>query len=82
MGVHDKENHVLLHPEFFNITALQEGHILINAEEQNILKKIKECKVYDNSVASAIVELHQKVMMQIGQIRKISFCSEEKSMYH
>jgi hypothetical protein len=46
--VYDNENHILLCPEFFKITALQEGHILINAEN----KTFKECIVYDDSVAS------------------------------
>ena len=67
-GESDNENTVLLKPNFFEneatsnffrIQAIQQGHVMINAEEAPILSAIRETKEYDESVVKAVQELKQ-----------------------
>src|ERR1700677_2424895 len=56
-GENDKENIILLKPEYFRIAALSQGHVLINAEETPLLSEIRKSKFYDKSVVKAIEDL-------------------------
>jgi hypothetical protein len=53
----DNKDVVMLKPEVFTIRALQQGHVLINGEENRILKKIRNAKDHDESVVKAVEEM-------------------------
>jgi hypothetical protein len=55
--VEDNKDQILLKPEFFAIRALRQGHVLIKAEESDILKEIRDSKQYEEPIARAIEEL-------------------------
>ena len=54
---HDNEGQTLLKPEFFTIRAMQQGHLLIESAEENILSKIRKTKKLDESVVKAVEEM-------------------------
>src|SRR5271154_4699238 len=56
-GENDNKNIILLKPEYFRITTLSQGHILINAEETPLLSKIQKSKIYNESVVKSIKDL-------------------------
>src|SRR6202795_3427796 len=56
-GEEDNKDITLLKPEFFEIQALQQGHVLIESHETDILKEVRKCKNYEDSVAKSIIEL-------------------------
>ena len=58
-GENDNEDVVLLKPSYFKIQAMKQGHVLINGEERNLLKKIRNAKDLDESVIKAVKELKQ-----------------------
>ena len=60
----DNKDVVLLKPEFFVIRALQQGHLLIDGEENQILKRIREAKEHDDAVVKAVEEM-KKVKIKI-----------------
>lgn len=53
----DNDEVTLLKPDFFTIKALQQGHVLINGEEEGILSKIRKTKELDESVVKAVEEM-------------------------
>src|ERR1700759_3198575 len=56
----DNKDVVLLKPEMFaelSIRAMQQGHLLINGEENKILKRIREAKEQDEAVIKAVEEM-------------------------
>ena len=53
----DNSDVVLLKPEFFAIRALQQGHVIIEGHEEDILSRIRKSKDLDESVAKAVEEL-------------------------
>ena len=50
----DNKDVTLLKPEFFKIRAIERGHVLINAEEKDLLKRIREAKGQDEEVIKAV----------------------------
>jgi hypothetical protein len=56
-GENDNSDIVLLKPEFFQIQALKQGHILLTGEESDLLKRIRDAKDFDESVVKAVEEL-------------------------
>ena len=56
---HDNEGQTLLKPEFFTIRAMQQGHLLIESAEENILSRIRKTKKLDESVVKAVEEMKQ-----------------------
>ena len=57
-GVEDDNDDVtLLKPEFFNVHALQQGHLLIEGKEEEILSKVRKTKALDEAVVKAVEEL-------------------------
>src|SRR6266478_3685184 len=64
-GVEDNKDIVLLNPEFFEIRAARQGHVLINAEEMPILSNIRKCKQYEEAIAKAIEELKRSPMKRL-----------------
>jgi hypothetical protein len=56
-GEDDNKDRILLKPEFFAISALRQGHTLIHAEEEDILKRVRRSKEYDEAVVKAVEEL-------------------------
>src|SRR6202142_4392493 len=56
-GVEDNKDQILLKPEFFAVRALRQGHVLIKAEEANVLKEIRNKKSSEEPIAQAIENL-------------------------
>jgi hypothetical protein len=56
-GENDNENVTLLKPSYFLIQALKQGHALVNGDEAEILKKIRNCKDLDEKVVKAVEEM-------------------------
>ena len=54
---HDNENVTLLKPEFFKVRAMMQGHLLIEGQEQSLLRKVREAKDFDESIVKAVEEL-------------------------
>ena len=50
----DNEEVTLLKPEFFAIRALQQGHLVIEGAEEDILSKARKAKELDESVVKAV----------------------------
>ena len=55
----DNEEVTLLKPEFFAIRALQQGHLVIEGAEEEILSKVRKAKELDESVVKAVEEMKQ-----------------------
>lgn len=55
----DNLDTTLLKPEFFAVRALQQGHLLIEGHEEDILSKIRGSKELDESVVKAVEELRR-----------------------
>jgi len=53
----DNKDVILLKPEVFIIRALQQGHVLINGKEEEILKRIKDAKEHNEAVVKAVEEM-------------------------
>ena len=53
----DNEEVTLLKPEFFAIRALQQGHLVIEGAEEDILSKVRKAKELDESVVKAVEEM-------------------------
>ena len=59
-GVENDNNEtMLLKPEFFTIRALQQGHLLIEGAEEEILSKIRKAKDLDEAVVKAVEEMRR-----------------------
>ncbi|THH07173.1 hypothetical protein EW145_g3557 [Phellinidium pouzarii] len=55
----DNKDVILLKPELFHINATRQGHVLINGEEQNLLKRIRKSQEWDEPVVKAVEELRK-----------------------
>ena len=51
---YDNENVTLLKPEFFKVRAMMQGHLLIEGQEQSLLRKVREAKDFDESIVKAV----------------------------
>lgn len=56
-GENDNDNIVLLKPQYFQILATRQGHVIMTGAENSILKTIRQSKDYDESVVKAVEEL-------------------------
>ena len=57
-GVEKDNNEVTsLKPEFFTIRSLQQGHLMIDRAENDILSKVQKVKELDKSVVKAVEEM-------------------------
>jgi hypothetical protein len=58
MGVeNDNKNTTLLKPEYFQICALCQGHLLIDGSEKETLSKIRKCEDMDKEVVKVVKEM-------------------------
>ena len=62
---HDNEDIVLLKPKYFKVRVLRQGHLLIEGQEELILKRIRKSKDLDESVVKAVEELKKSSMRQL-----------------
>ncbi|KAF7783141.1 hypothetical protein Agabi119p4_2517 [Agaricus bisporus var. burnettii] len=53
----DNKDQTLLKPEYFAIRAMEEGHMLINAEEGEILDEIRKSEAKEDDVVKAVEEM-------------------------
>ncbi|KAF7760451.1 hypothetical protein Agabi119p4_11127 [Agaricus bisporus var. burnettii] len=53
----DNKDQTLLKPEYFAIRAMEEGHMLINAEEEGILDEIRKSEAKEDDVVKAVEEM-------------------------
>ncbi|KAF7779106.1 hypothetical protein Agabi119p4_3451 [Agaricus bisporus var. burnettii] len=53
----DNKDQILLKPEYFAIRAMEEGHMLINAEEEEILDEIRKSEAKKDDVVKAVEEM-------------------------
>ena len=53
----DNDEVTLLKPEFFAIRSLQQGHLMIDGAENDILSKVRKAKELDESVVKAVEEM-------------------------
>lgn len=58
-GENDNEDVTLLKPEFFRVNALRQGHALLTGQENELLRKIRASKDYDENVVKAVEELRK-----------------------
>ena len=56
-GESDNENVTLLKPEYFQIQALRQGHVLLEGAETDLLRQIRNAKVFDEQVVKAVKQL-------------------------
>ena len=50
----DNTNITLLKPEYFQVYVLRRGHILLTGKEQGLLRRIRNAKDYNESIAKAM----------------------------
>jgi hypothetical protein len=50
----DNTNVILVKPEMLQVKALQQGHVLIHADKQKLLERIKQAKSLDEPVIKAV----------------------------
>ena len=50
----DNKDVMLLKPEFFKIRAIQWGHVLVNTNEKDLIRQIREAKEKDKDVIKAV----------------------------
>ena len=53
----DNKDVTLLKPEFFQVRALCQGHLLIEGQEEKLLSKIRSSKDHEDMVVKAVEEL-------------------------
>src|ERR1700723_231338 len=61
----DNSDVTLLKPEFFALKAMQQGHLLIAGEEEDLLSKIRKSKNLDESVIKAVEELKRSLTKRL-----------------
>jgi hypothetical protein len=61
----DNKEVTMLKPEFFVICALQQGHLLIDGEEEGLLAKVRRSKDMDEWVVKAVEELKRSPTKQL-----------------
>ena len=65
-GVENDNNEVmLLKPEFFAIRALQQGHLMIEGAEEDLLTKVRRVKELDESVVKAVEEMKRSPVKRL-----------------
>ena len=50
----DNKDVTLLKPEFFQVHALCQGHLLIEGEEKKLLSRIRSSKDHEDAVVKAV----------------------------
>ena len=58
----DNDKVTLLKPEFFAIRALQQGHLLIEGAEEDLLTKVHKAKELDELVVKAVEEMKRSLV--------------------
>lgn len=58
-GEDDNSDIVLLKPELFHARALNQGHAAVVIEDNDLLKEIRNSKIYDEAVVKAVQEMKE-----------------------
>jgi len=53
----DNQDKTLLKPEWFEVRALERGHVLVDANEADLVKRIKESEAREDEVVKAVEEM-------------------------
>jgi hypothetical protein len=56
----DNKNTMLLKPEYFRVRAMEQGHLLIDGMEKEILSQIRKCEDQDEEVIKAVKQMRGK----------------------